>query len=343
MSAINIRSLKPIDWPEADRVAWMTAKQPGHRLKAGGRAGHLRPATQSMLEKAYGQFLGFCERKGRLDRCAKAADHLEEELIDAFLDELRVRVSSVSRAMWLQRVHRMAQLLAPERDYAWLRDIVWELKGEQRPRPKAHRVIETTRIVEAGIKLMERAETGGGTNLQRALVFRDGLMIALLGFCPMRLKNFAGLTIGKQVRRDGPGWWIFLDRTETKQKRPDQRPVPDVLADPLNRWIYHWRMFFLNPGDVLWPSVKGGRMAYTYVGTTVSAITRRELDVDISPHLFRDCAVYTVATRAGQEMGIASAILQHSDPRVTDEHYNKGAMVEAARSLQLLIISLDNR
>jgi integrase len=102
-------------------------------------------------------------------------------------------------------------------------------------------------------------------------------------------------------------------------------------------------MFFLNPGDVLWPSVKGGRMAYTYVGTTVSAITRRELDVDISPHLFRDCAVYTVATRAGQEMGIASAILQHSDPRVTDEHYNKGAMVEAARSLQLLIISLDNR
>jgi hypothetical protein len=29
---------------------------------------------------------------------------------------------------------------------------------------------------------------------------------------------FAGLAIGKHIRRDSTGWWIFLDRSETKQK-----------------------------------------------------------------------------------------------------------------------------
>jgi hypothetical protein len=237
-----------------------------------------------MLEKAYGQFLGFCARTGRLDSSAAAVAHITSERIGDFIGELRLRVSSVTRAQWLQRIHHMAQLLAPGRDYGWLKEIVRQLKDEERPRPKAHRIVDTTRIVEVGITLMERAEKGGGTNLQRALVFRDGLMIALLGFCPIRLKNFAGLTIGKHIRRDGTGWWIFLDRSETKQKRPDERPVPPILTGFLDRWVSYWRMFFLSPSDALWPSIKGGMMAYTYVGTTISAVTRRELGVDISPH-----------------------------------------------------------
>ena len=295
-----------------------------------------------MLEKAYGQFLGFCARSGRLDLSAPAIAHVTKELIDEFIGDLRSRVGSVTRAQWLQRIHRMAQLLAPERDHNWLKEIVRQLKDEERPRPKAHRIVDTTKIVEAGIALMVRAEKGGGTDLQRALVFRDGLMIALLGFCPIRLKNFAGLTIGKHIRRDSTGWWIFLDRSETKQKRPFERPVPPALTSQLDRWVSYWRMHFLNPGDALWPSVKGGRMAYTYVGTTISAVTRHELGVDISPHLFRDCAVYTVATRAGKDMGVASAVLQHSDPRSREEYYNKGAIVEAARSLQSIVIALDD-
>ena len=31
-------------------------------------------------------------------------------------------------------------------------------------------------------------------------------------------------------------------------------------------------------------------------------------------------------------MGTASGLLQHTDPRVTEKHYNKGASFEAARS-----------
>ena len=35
--------------------------------------------------------------------------------------------------------------------------------------------------------------------------------------------------------------------------------------------------------------------------------------------LFRDCAVYTVAIAAGDRMGIASGLLQHTDERTHRE------------------------
>jgi hypothetical protein len=67
--------------------------------------------------------------------------------------------------------------------------------------------------------------------------------------------------------------------------------------------------------DAFWPSIKGGSLAYTYVGHIVTEVTRRELGVPVNPHLFRDCGVYTVATHAGDRMGIASGLLQHTDKR----------------------------
>ena len=82
-------------------------------------------------------------------------------------------------------------------------------------------------------------------------------------------------------------------------------------------------------------------MAYTYVGAIITETTRRELGIAVNPHLFRDCAVFTVAHNAGSEMGVASALLQHTDPRVTETHYNRGANVEAVRSFHQILMAID--
>ncbi|MGC2409656.1 MAG: hypothetical protein WA441_06610, partial [Methyloceanibacter sp.] len=94
---------------------------------------------------------------------------------------------------------------------------------------------------------------------------------------------------------------------------------------------------FLEPGDAFWPSTKGGSLAYTYVGQIIIETTLRELRVAINPHLFRDCAVFTVATVAGDRMGIASGLLQHTDSRTIEKHYNKGAMIAASRRYQQIL------
>jgi hypothetical protein len=62
--------------------------------------------------------------------------------------------------------------------------------------------------------------------------------------------------------------------------------------------------------------------------------------VAVNPHLFRDCAVFAVATVAGDRMGIASGLLQHTDPRTTEKYYNKGASLVAVRQYQRILDKL---
>src|SRR6476660_6438681 len=67
------------------------------------------------------------------------------------------------------------------------------------------------------------------------------LMVALLAYCPIRLKNFAALEIGRSfVSVDGT-WWIVLTAAETKEKREDERPVPDDLTRSIERYLQIYR------------------------------------------------------------------------------------------------------
>jgi hypothetical protein len=53
------------------------------------------------------------------------------------------------------------------------------------------------------------------------------------------------------------------------------------------------------------------------MGTLVSKITRATIGVNVSPHLFRTAAASTSAIYGGNTPYLTSALLQHTDPRVT--------------------------
>jgi integrase len=311
------------DWPIADRQTWERACLAAQRLKPGGTASRMKRSTQTSLERAYGYLLGFCRRNGVLDENTEAGAHVTPEVIAAFVDELCNCVGSVTRATYIEKIRRVATILAPDRDLVWLREIENELRNEARPRQKYHRIVPSHRLLALGLELIKRGETGKHlTNLARARLVRDGLMIALLSLCPIRLRNFAELRVGRQLRRVGDTWWIILTAVETKSGRPDERPVPEILTAHIDSWLGNWRTLFRKSDDAFWPSTKGGSLAYTYVGHNITETTRRELGVAVNPHLFRDCAVFAVATVAGDRMGIASGLLQHTDPRTTEKYYN---------------------
>ncbi len=67
------------------------------------------------------------------------------------------------------------------------------------------------------------------------------------------------------------------------------------------------------------------------LGTLVSNITRETVGVDVSPHLFRTAAASTAAAYGTATPHLASAILNHTGPRVTEEHYNRASSVSAAK------------
>ena len=273
-----------------------------------------------------------------LDPDAAIGEHVTPDIINGFVQELQERVGSVTQLTYVTRIGRVASMLAPDRDLSWLREIEADLRYEARPRAKHHRVVPSDRLLALGLELINRGETSTQlTYLARARVVRDGLMIALLACCPIRLGNFAALRIDKQIRRIGDTWWIILSAAETKSGRPDERPIPEILTQHIDRWLGCWRPLFFAPADAFWSSTKGGPLAYTYVGDIITQTTLREIGVAVSPHLFRDCAVYTVATIAGERMGIASGLLQHTDECTVQKHYNKGAAISAVERYQKIL------
>jgi hypothetical protein len=58
----------------------------------------------------------------------------------------------------------------------------------------------TGQLLEAGLTLVTEAQGFAKSDLARARGVRNGLMVALLALCPIRLKNFATLEIGKTFR-----------------------------------------------------------------------------------------------------------------------------------------------
>jgi integrase len=73
------------------------------------------------------------------------------------------------------------------------------------------------------------------------------------------------------------------------------------------------------------------------LGTLVSKITLRTLGVDVSPHLFRTAGATTAAMYGGNTPHLATALLGHTDPRVTEEHYNRATSINAAKTYAALI------
>jgi integrase len=83
-------------------------------------------------------------------------------------------------------------------------------------------------------------------------------------------------------------------------------------------------------------------MAYTKknLGSLISKLTRETIGVDVSPHLFRTAAATTAAAYATHLPHLASAILGHSDERITEEHYNLAGSVHAAKVLADIIAEI---
>jgi integrase len=336
-----VRSLKQSEWPEPDRLQWEEACRPGHRLVSGGRAAHLKPITQADFARRYGYFLDFLDRRDGLDLGRSATKQITPGCVSAYITELRGRVSSVTVYGAIYKIRRAAQIIDPGLDLGWLKDVELDLQDVMQPHSKAHRLVFSNRIVAAGLELIKRADMEGGhTILQRATDARDGLMIALLAVCPIRLKNFHSLSIGKSFVREGDHWWIVLSDDETKSHRLDHRVVPKQLTDCIDRYVEHHRPAFPACGDALWPSRYGGSMAYLSVESRISTITQRTLGHAINPHLFRHCVPHTIAHADGSRMGLASAVLQHNDPRTTERHYTLGQNVESARVLARIVSEL---
>src|SRR6266481_6324396 len=244
----KVRSLPIEHWPEADRKAWVAACQPSQRLKRGGADSHMKPITLNDLARRYGYFLDSMNRRGLLDPNKAAGGHVTPENVDAYLAELTARVGSVTVQGSIYKLRRACELIDPARDLSWLIDLENDLALVMRPRSKSNRWVLTEVLVEAGLTLITEAENSRKmSKLARARQVRNGLMVAMH---PIRLKNFASLKIGRNFVEIKGSWWIALSAAETKEDRPDERRIDDLLQPALNRYLKKYRPLLEGPNTL---------------------------------------------------------------------------------------------
>jgi site-specific recombinase XerD len=173
------------------------------------------------------------------------------------------------------------------------------------------------------------------TPLQRATQYRNGMMIALLACCPIRLKSFAALSLGETLVQIEDCWWIVLTAQQTKEKRPDERRIPDFLGPYLDRYVSEHRKVLAgsnNASTACWLSRSGAPMSYLGVEGTVTRTAAATTGIMVSPHLFRTSAATTAAIHAGTTPHLASALLDHRDTATTQQHYNRASSLTAGKA-----------
>jgi integrase len=336
-----------VSWPAADREAWQEACRPHVRLQRGGPAAGMKPVTQADLARRYGYFLNHLDRRGVLDLASQAGAQVTPGAVEIFLAEIQIIWRSVTQAQSVCKLRRMAEILAPDRDFSWLKEIEKDLDLVACPRERFDRIITTERLVEAGLTLVKEAELAfHRRRLWRATQLRNGLMVALLALNPIRAKNFTSLELAKCFVRQGDGWHIFLGSRETKGGRPDERAVDATLNRAIGLYLSWSRPVLLGHGEFnigtvekgqldaflsgpLWIGEKGEALTIGAAELAIAQTTARTLGMRLRPHDFRRCAAATAAYRSRDMPNLASALLQHRDRRVTDEHYNRTTSLQA--------------
>ncbi|MBR1287728.1 site-specific integrase [Bradyrhizobium sp. AUGA SZCCT0177] len=338
----GIRSLPIEFWPESDRKAWMSVSRPSQRLKRGGAGSHMKAITLADLARRYSYFLDFMNRQGLFDPKKTAGGHVTPANVDTYLEELTARVGSVTVQGSIYKLRRACELIDPARDLSWLTDIEKDLALVMRPRSKTNRWVLTEVLVEAGLTLIAEAENSRRmSKLGQARQVRNGLMVAMLAMHPVRLKNFAALEIGRSLVEIKGSWWIVLSATETKEDRPDERRIDDLLQPALDRYLKKYRPFLAGADQsttALWLSSNDeSPMTYDGVARAVTETTRSTVGVAVSPHLFRTAIASSAAIYGGANPHLASAVLHHKDARVTEAHYNRASSISAGESLRSII------
>jgi integrase/recombinase XerD len=182
--------------------------------------------------------------------------------------------------------------------------------------------------------------------LRRAVLFRDGLLIAFLAARPLRKRNVKGMYLGTTFIRENGRYWLRFSAGETKTRQSIDRPCPVALTPVFDRYLEVHRVVLLGrasspehkPGcRAVWISATGRPMGDMAIHRVTTRRTLAAFGKGVNPHLFRDCAATTIALDDPTCVQIVMHILGHTRPATGERHYNQARGIEASRSLIALV------
>ncbi len=337
---LSLAPLPEAAWPALDRHAWAEARAGGDDpLEDPGLAAHWAPGTTEHTAYCYGAWLAWLAAEGELYAEASPVERITRERARRYLAWLRSALAPGTVATMMTRLKEAVRIMAPEAEIGWLRAGAARLHRMAVPvRNKLPRLVEVDRLVTAGFAVMAQAEAASLPPRRRALLYRDGLVLAFLALRPVRVSNLAAMRLDQHIVRDGETIHVRFSAGEVKNRRPLEFSWPTCLLDPFHTYLEVHRPALLADTEtpVLWLGRKGP-LTVSGITQVIRAVSERELGMALNPHLFRDCAATMVATQDPEHARIIASILGHARPETSERYYNHAQSMAAGRAYQEIV------
>lgn len=318
-------------WSAADQRAWRTAINDGDVFDGRGPAAHWSNGTRRSTIHGYGRWLGFLASNDPHAHDLAPIDQITRIRIAAYIRILEMENGPAGLWNYIKHLYDAVRVMDPSQDWSWLKAVERQLARKVQPRRKRHRMVDSTVLYGLGHRLMDEA-SAMPVDVDAALRFRDGLMIALLAVIPLRRRNLAMIRIGRHLVVEGERYLLVFRAEETKNRQPIDFEVPDKLAPFIKRYLAIRRHI---PGardhSGLWASAKGCPLTDSGIYDRVCHHTRDAFGFAVNLHLFRACATSTIAMRDPEQVLVARDLLGHSSFRTTERFYIQARQIDAGR------------
>ncbi len=330
----------PFDsWPAEDQARWQAAFKAGDRFDGSGPGSHLAQSTRRNLWISYARFLAFISAN-RKDLLVLPPDTRVDRLIVA--DYVAWRRRSCGDAMVgvdLDGFRGALRLICPGVDWSWLLTITKRIKAAAPRKPRKYHLVTSDRLYALGIELMDNAvadaEAAERISKERALKYRDGLVISFLALIPLRSRTLVALRIGKHRVKTGELWALDVPAADTKTRRPLDYPVAKELCTRINLYLERFRCRI--PGadthTGLWASNKRRPMSAIGIYNAVRRRTKKAFGFAVNLHRFRHAAASFWSIRDPVNVRGAKDLLGQASFGVTEKHYIMGQSRLAGRAL----------
>lgn len=330
----KLKHLPLAQWPKVDHEAFRAAYEPGDVFdETGGPGAHLAEGTRKLIRTAYRRWLGFLKEWYPADLLEPPAARITPERVRSFVDHLSTETRSTSVAIAVDNLLYAARLIDPKGEWLWLASIKRRFAARPKPENRFDRLVPPWHTLDFGIELMDEALALPSAHRQREIQYRDGLLIALLSFWPIRRRSVAALTVTRHLEFDSQGFNILLYPEDTKSKRAESIRVPEQLTSYVKRYVAEIRpRLGCCDHDGLWPSLKGRPLSPGRIYDIVRARMLAKFEKCMGLHDFRRAAATYVAIDAPEKIGLIPGVLQHASADVS-EHYILAQTIEASRRL----------
>jgi integrase len=336
--------LKFKEWPRAHKIAWEKAIKKGKIFEKDGPAAHRRAPTNKMTASTWGIYLNFLKYRNIDIEKLTPAQCLNRVNVKCFLDEIEVVNKGHTIPIHAQQLYEAARLLEPDLDWSHLLNAYRHKRSNVEPaRDKEAHMRPLDELIDLARELMNAALTAperphrqkiGMTPLQRALTYRDGLVIFLQSYLVLRVSNLLNLRIGKTLIIRPSSMVVAYEDEQMKQSRLQEFVLPEEYAKAIKIYLDVFRETLLHTSkkskhiesNALWISRDGTELQQGPLRVAIKARTEETFGKYVWPHLFRDCKATHCMLVAPHLASEVKDMLGHNSIAVTEQHYSHAPM-----------------